>query len=186
MAFALEAILSSIKDLEPDLVVMGTKGSSGISEVVLGSNTSGVIKNSAAPVIAVPQDFTSEKITRIIFACDFEPIEDISSLSIINRLAELDNASVDIVHVSKDSAPTVDHSRQALEMDKFFEEKTHNFNYLNADNIAEALEKFIEENQMDLLTMIPRKHNLIEKLFKMSVTKKMAHHCKIPLLAIPD
>ncbi|WAC02798.1 universal stress protein [Lacinutrix neustonica] len=40
-----------------DLIVMGTKGASGLKEVLFGTNTVHTIKNSKCPVLAIPRQF---------------------------------------------------------------------------------------------------------------------------------
>ncbi|TAL60147.1 MAG: universal stress protein, partial [Bacteroidetes bacterium] len=44
--FTLDVILKAIEKQKPDLVIMGTKGASGIKEVLIGSNTAKVIEKS--------------------------------------------------------------------------------------------------------------------------------------------
>lgn len=50
---------SSVRDValedKVDLVVMGTRGASGVSEFLIGSNTEKVIRTAPCPVLAIPQ-----------------------------------------------------------------------------------------------------------------------------------
>ena len=47
-------IAAFAKENKVDLIVMGTKGSTGISEYVFGSNTEDVIEKTDIPVLAIP------------------------------------------------------------------------------------------------------------------------------------
>ena len=49
---------------------MGTKGSTGLKEVFLGSNTWDVIANTSIPVIAVPQEVDFKQNKKLLFALD--------------------------------------------------------------------------------------------------------------------
>ena len=49
-----ETILYAAKEQKADLIIMGTLGSTGLKEKILGSQTSAVIGKSAIPVLAVP------------------------------------------------------------------------------------------------------------------------------------
>ncbi len=60
-------ILDYIKKNKIDLVIMGTQGSSGLRELVVGSNTEKIVRNSAAPVIAVKKYFKHGSIKNIVF-----------------------------------------------------------------------------------------------------------------------
>jgi len=55
---AQEEICVAAKELSADLVVMGTHGISGFKDFLIGSTAFSVIKNTAASVLTVPQDFT--------------------------------------------------------------------------------------------------------------------------------
>jgi nucleotide-binding universal stress UspA family protein len=50
---AADEILSTARDLENDLVVMGTYGWTGVSKAIMGSTTSRVITHASAPVLVV-------------------------------------------------------------------------------------------------------------------------------------
>ena len=49
-----------------DLIVMGTKGASGLKEVLFGSHTIHVLKNTKCPVIAIPSGFSHAFVRSII------------------------------------------------------------------------------------------------------------------------
>lgn len=182
LAFALDAILKCIQEENPELVIMGTKGASGINEVIFGSNTSGVIKESKVPVIAVPETHKESNISRITLAIDSKGLEDISILDLVMELAKQHHAPIDILHVQSGDEP----DRKALdEVARFFEETEHEFHIIDQESVAEGIEEFLDSTNSDLLALIPRKHSLIERLFSKSVTTKIAHHTTIPLLAIP-
>ena len=54
-----------------DLIIMGSHGASGLSEVFVGSNTEKVVRNSDIPVLVVKNEVTNYKIENAVFACDF-------------------------------------------------------------------------------------------------------------------
>ncbi len=48
-----------------------------------------------------------------------------------------------------------------------------------------TIDRYDNNNEVDIIAMITYPKNLLQKLLKKSVTKKMAFHSTIPLLAIP-
>ena len=68
-------ISSYIVDKEVDLVVMGSKGSSGIEEFLIGSTTEKVIRKSKCPVLTVKSKIDILTIKDIVFASDFDEDE---------------------------------------------------------------------------------------------------------------
>ena len=45
---------------------------------------------------------------------------------------------------------------------------------------------FAHKHDADLIAIIPHRHNLIERLFHRSNSKKIAFHTDLPLLALPE
>ncbi|MFZ0595534.1 MAG: universal stress protein, partial [Flavobacterium sp.] len=59
------------KDYDVDLIIMGSHGSSGIEELLIGSNTEKVVRNSEIPVLVIKKDITNFSASNIVFASDF-------------------------------------------------------------------------------------------------------------------
>ena len=51
-------IIKSIEELDCDFVVMGSKGASGLKELIIGSNAEKIIRNSPVPVIRLRKKLT--------------------------------------------------------------------------------------------------------------------------------
>jgi hypothetical protein len=68
--------------------------------------------------------------------------------------------------------------REGLEWDRY----NHSFNTIEKDKIEEGIDEFLAEHSTDLLVMVTRRHNFIQKVFVGSHTKKMTHQTKKPLL----
>lgn len=78
-------IASEITEIKADLVVMGSKGSSGLEELLIGSNTEKVVRHSKCPVITVKQPTKAVDIKNIVFASDFSE----NSKKVIRELKDL-------------------------------------------------------------------------------------------------
>lgn len=59
------------KDYEIDLIIMGSHGASGIEELLIGSNTEKVVRNSEIPVLVIKKDISDFNPDIIVFASDF-------------------------------------------------------------------------------------------------------------------
>jgi hypothetical protein len=53
-------------------------------------------------------------------------------------------------------------------------------------DIRHALNEFIRNHHVDILVMLPRRHEWLEHLFKKSGTKDMIFHTHVPILVIPE
>jgi nucleotide-binding universal stress UspA family protein len=64
-------IISYSEKNKIDLIVMGTKGASGLKEVLIGSVTSAIIDKSECPVLAVPSDYKFKSIQKILMPTNY-------------------------------------------------------------------------------------------------------------------
>ncbi len=66
-----DKVVEKAKELDIDLIVMGSHGSKGIKEFLIGSNTERVINLATCPVLAVKKYQPISSISNIVFASDF-------------------------------------------------------------------------------------------------------------------
>ena len=83
-----------IKVQQPDLLVMGTKGASGLKKLLIGSNTVNVISKTRVPVLVIPEvarfkDFLKKGKNRIVLATDLDALENENGLDILKEIALL-------------------------------------------------------------------------------------------------
>jgi nucleotide-binding universal stress UspA family protein len=93
-------ILDYINKNDIDLVVMGTKGVTGMREIFIGSNTEKIVRASGVPVIAVKDDVRPREIRNIVFP---NTIESDSHEDLVTRIKVLQhslNAKLHIVYVN--------------------------------------------------------------------------------------
>ena len=79
---------------QPDLVVMGTKGASGLKKILIGSNTVNVLAKIKVPVLVIPEvarfeDFAEQGKNRVVLATDLDALENEDSLDILKEIALL-------------------------------------------------------------------------------------------------
>ncbi|WP_183075485.1 universal stress protein [Gillisia mitskevichiae] len=57
---------------EAGLIVMGSHGSKGLNEVLVGSNTEKVVRTSTLPVLVIKSPVVNFKFKKVVFVCDFK------------------------------------------------------------------------------------------------------------------
>jgi hypothetical protein len=60
------------------------------------------------------------------------------------------------------------------------------FHSIEATEITEGINWFVDKSKLDWLVVIPKKHRLIEKIFKRSQTKELVYHTHVPILCIHE
>lgn len=175
--------MSSTQDF--DLVVMGTKGASGLKEVLIGSVASNVISEVDTPVIAVPAGTELKMPKRILFAADDRCLIEGKLPDALHALANNLDAEVMILNiVPKGEGAHSGNSAEQKDRDSgAFSGVKHSLHFVESNNVNDGIEKFIESNEVDMLAMVSRKNDFFSKLFGRSNTKTMAMHSRIPLFA---
>ena len=132
-------ILSSGMLAEMDLIVMGTKGASGLKEVFIGSNTFTLAQKIDLPLIAVPRNTFFQGMKRILFCSDFNNHQNIERLAPLKEIAQLFNSEVRICHIRTNGSdhPSGEHMSESVEEDNFFgEEVKHTFKIINSHSLV--------------------------------------------------
>ncbi|MEP2058839.1 MAG: universal stress protein [Maribacter litoralis] len=168
-----------------DIVVMGTKGATGAKEILLGTNTVHVIKNSKCPVLVIPSKFEYEAPEQILFPNDYEVSLDKNSLSQLLKIVNSHVSQVNVMHVyTGDDLTTVQQKNkeklaQVLSKNAFFHE-------VSSNEIIAAINEFQVKQKINLLVMVQNKHTFLERLFIEPVIKKIGFHVTVPFLVIPQ
>jgi len=182
--FATHSIIDSIDSNNIDMIIMGTSGAANKLEEWLGSTTYDVITESTCPVLAIPKESPLEPPKKILFATDFQDIKYQKGLEVVCLLSEQFNAEIQILRVGKNPDHiSEDETEGVTDLHNYFKGLPHTFHFSTIDDVAQGINEHISSNNIDLLALMPKKHSIYEKLFKERITKKIAHHTKVPLLA---
>jgi nucleotide-binding universal stress UspA family protein len=169
-----------------DLIIMGTKGASGVKEVLFGSNTMHVLNNAKCPVIAIPSDFDFEKPHELLFPSDYEIDFKDKHLQPLLDIANLYNIRINIMHVHYGEALTKRQETNRQKLETKFKGVAHLFHNIKNQNIPEAITEFQIKTRINLLVMINNKHSFFENLFFKSNIKHIGFHLNVPFMVIPS
>jgi nucleotide-binding universal stress UspA family protein len=185
--FADDEIIERVTKEKCDYVVMGTHGSSGLVEVLLGSNTAKVIEKAACPVFAIPGEAVFEGLNRIVFAADYGTHNFNNALGIV-EMARTFGSQVNLLHIrSGDMDETMEYAELESFKNRVCRESGYDkvsFTLIDHSDVFQGLNGYLEEERPDLLVLSMRNRNFVQKVFSRSLTKRMAHHAHIPLLVL--
>jgi nucleotide-binding universal stress UspA family protein len=172
------------KDEEIDLIVMGTKGATGLKETFLGSSTASVMANTIVPVLGIPSEAEYHPIKNIAFSTQYKD-KDSHSLRQTLELARKFGAYTHCLYIKGAEDPE-DIEDRVNEWKIFYRDEKIDFLNIDGGDIEHAMLDFTESQKVDLLVMRTHKRSFFESLFHKSLTKKMAYHSKVPLLVFHD
>lgn len=170
-----------------DIVAMGSKGRTGAENVLMGSNTIRVTESIVGcPLLIVPYEVHFILPARIAFASDFNEFYSLSRLKAITRLVRHFRSEIHIVHVGSES--DLD-EKQRENYDRFMldlSEYDVEFHFIpKHGNISGTLHQFIDEENIDLFSLIFHKHAFLKKLFREPVVNRVGEHKNVPTLVVP-
>jgi nucleotide-binding universal stress UspA family protein len=185
--FVSDEILDVAKEKSVDLIVMGVTGGNKLTETLLGSNTTSVIKQTHTPVLVIPKDARYKEVKKIVLTCNYnEPLNE-SAIKRFTQFAKLFKAKILVLDVEKPIAiPMYENNVAGEVLEKSLKNVEHVMFYSSSDDMTEEINSFADTHKCDWIAMIPHKHNILNRLFHESNTKKMAFHTHTPLLSIHD
>jgi nucleotide-binding universal stress UspA family protein len=176
------------KHIQPFSVIMGTKGAGGVERILFGSNTLTAIKHLTWPVIVVPPGKEyGEGIKKIGFACDFKQVVETTPVQFIKNMVKEFNAELHVLNVDYENRHfTPDTPEQSLLLHTLLEELNPHYHFINHMDIEDGINEFAETNNLDLLITIPKKHKLLEGLFKSSSTRQLVTQSHVPVMCVHE
>ena len=170
-----------------DLVVMGTKGASGVSEFLVGSNTEKVIRMAPCPVLAVPES-TKEFVLKTLLLPSTLKDDQNGIFRMVAEWQKVFGFNVKVLYLNNPSGFPTDGSAEAqknrmaeaaglvkteviMSMGSFFEDST--------------ILSVADQYDVDMIAMAThQRHGLSHMLFG-SITEDTVNHSDIPVLAVP-
>ena len=171
--------------VEYDLVVMGTKGATGLKEVLIGSVASNLMQQVECPVLAVPESATLSVPQKILFAVDDTTLNlGLFPAELAGLTRKFDAELMILNIVEKGKLDTVGNSAEnKRKPTSVFDGVRHSFHFAESDDVNKGITQFAEANKIDLLAMVTRKNDFFSRLFGTSSTKKMMQHINVPIIA---
>ncbi|MFI5148141.1 MAG: universal stress protein [Bacteroidia bacterium] len=183
-----EEICAEIKRSHADLVVMGITGAGKRTNILMGSNTTSLLKKTKCPVLIVPEKARFRPIRVIAFACDEEKFLPGKFTRVLGPLVHVFKSSLLVLNIQKSEAGYEAGKAEAVPFKTRGELASfHPSYYFSVSGQMEPeLQLFIKKNKANLLVMVPHVRNLLSNLFHKSNTRSMAFHTHIPLLSIHE
>ncbi len=175
------------RELNVDLIVMGVTGGGKAKEVLIGSTTISVAKNTNVPVIIVPAEASYTPIKQIVLACDFKKVVETTPIHPIKLLLDSTKAKLLVLNVDHEQRKfTPDTPFESLMLDTLLQGYNPEYYFVDNPDFTEGINNFVLEKNADLIITIPKKHGLFDTLFKRSHTKMLAFHSHVPLMVIHE
>lgn len=183
-----EEILRYAKEHNPQIIIMGTRGRSQKDIDLIGSVTAEVIERSRTFVYAIPEQTTLKTfcdIKKVAFVTNFDQRDLIAFDSLIDAFKSF-HFAISFVHLNTDN-DTWNEIKLAGIKDYFqkqYPQLELHYNMVKEDNILSNLDKYVKEENIDVLCITNYRRNIFARLFNPSIARKMIFHANTPILVI--
>lgn len=166
-----------------DLIVMGTKGATGLDKVIFGSNTVRVIQRCDVPVLIIPDGCKYKKMHHIAFSSNHFTLFEKQNIEVLRSLMHFNESDLTILHVADEHHLAQQQEQNMDFFNTYFPEATHEYIDVNSKEMVDYIKNYLEDNNINLLAMISEKHSFLERLFIRYPVETFAFH-KLPFLVM--
>ena len=185
--FLIDAVKSKVEDNDIDLIVMGTKGASGLKEVIIGSNTGDVITRVKCPILVVPEEANFIKPREIAFPTDYNQNFSSKILDTLLNVARIHESSIRIVHIRKrEDSLTDEQEKNKGILHDYFKDHDHNFHSITSNKLEVALQYFTESRNIDMISMVAKNLNFFQQILFKPTVEDISYHVKLPFLVLHE
>jgi nucleotide-binding universal stress UspA family protein len=173
--------------LQPNLVIMGTHGKDKRENSILGSITEIMIKKLRFPIIAIPDEYKFiglRNIKNLLFLTDYDESDFVSIKKLIEFTDPL-GLKIHCLHIG--SKPDNWEQMKMNGLKAYFKSSygkvTVECDVLSQKgNLLEAIDEYVQQKNINIISLTTKKRSVIEKVFRPSVAKRLFYHTSIPLL----
>ncbi len=180
---AFQGVIEESSKNNVGLIVMGSQGATGLKEMLVGSNTEKVVRQSDIPVLVIKQDIENFDIKDMIFASDFGEDSKNNFKKVID-FATLFGAKIHFLYVNTihNFEPTRDSKKKLNSFISDFNIDNCTVNIYNDTSIEEGILNYGKEINADVIAINTHGRSGLSQLFNESISKELANHALRPVV----
>lgn len=170
-----------------DLIVMGSKGTSGLAEIFVGSNTEKVVRYSNIPVLVIKSKPENEDFKTVVFASNFSK-EAIKPYINASRMFEILGSDMKLLFVNVPGEQFKSTDEMEKTMTDFLSNADGNLNRMNMVNyvadtsVEKGILKFANKIDADLIAIATHGRTGLAHFFEGSISEDIANHSNLPVM----
>uniref|UniRef100_UPI0030D74712 universal stress protein n=1 Tax=uncultured Planktosalinus sp. TaxID=1810935 RepID=UPI0030D74712 len=182
-----ETIRDEVEDKHIDLIVMGTKGNSGIKKLAVGSNTTDVINKVKCSTLVIPEKAQFTHIDHLALPTDYSIFFGPRILETVSDILDLFEAKLHVFHLAKSDEHVLGEMLQNKELlEDYFSDNKHEFHTVTNKNLDIAIQECIDAHQIKMITMVAKNIHFFQQLFFSSKNNATTYQNEIPFFVLHD
>lgn len=180
---AFEGIVTYSKEHDIDLIVMGSHGSFGFQEMVIGSNTEKIVRASDIPVLVIKNEVKDFKATNFVFASDFSA-EIKKPFQQLVDFANIFDADLNLVMINTPNSFKSTIVAESIMNDfiKDFKINKYALHIYNDTNVENGILNFANKVDADLIGMCTHGRTGFAHFFNGSISEDLVNHAVRPVI----
>jgi nucleotide-binding universal stress UspA family protein len=178
-----EGIEKVANEHEIDLIIMGSNGTSGLEELVIGSNTEKVVRHSEIPVLVIKKHMNEFKTTNFVFASDFSKEIEKPFKKLI-EFAKIFDSKLHLVMICTPNSFKPTHVAEKIMNDFItpFNLDNYSTHIYNDTNIENGIINFSNSIDADLIGMCTHGRTGFSHFFNGSISEDIVNHAIRPII----
>lgn len=180
----IDSVVEMVETDSIGLIVMSTKGAVGLGEL-FGTKTAKIIKSVSIPVIVVPTDASLMPVEKISLACDYAEEIPLPKLDLLVYLSEKMHLDLDLITLNRDEKTM---TKKELKNRENLMNNLSNLpvkvSFTDNAHLPTGLIRHAKSNNINMIGIIPKSYNFMERIFHESLTQDMAFLSPIPVLVL--
>ena len=180
---AFDGILAVSKKNNVDLIVMGSHGTSGFQEILMGSNTEKVVRFSQVPVLVIKNRNDDFKAYNFVLASDFSD-EIKNPFAQLVDFAKSFNSKLSLVMINTPNSFKPTHLSEKIMNDfmKEFHYPNYSLHIYNDVNVEKGILNFSNTVNADLIGMCTHGRTGFAHFFNGSISEDLVNHAVRPVI----
>ena len=175
------------KEINADLIIMGSHGASGLKEFFTGSNTEKVIRYSEVPVLILKNELKDIDFSEIVFATDFSE----ETIPAYNRMlasleflgAKMHLLFVNLPNEKFKTTPEMDTlANNFLMSAEGNVDRLINVNFVCAKTVEDGILSFSNLVGADLIALVTHGRKGLAHVFSGSISEDISNHSALPIM----
>ncbi|PKQ46388.1 universal stress protein [Confluentibacter flavum] len=183
--YLIHSIREQVAQKKIHLIVMGTKGSTDMKKLPIGSNAGNVITKVKCATMVIPENAKYKAPKEIAFPTDFSIFYRPEILQPIIDIVETNNASVNVLHVNRKGVELNDDQQRNKDyLDDYFINCNHSFHFLTNTHLEDAVQQFVDDRNINLITMLAKNLNYFQKILFHPTSNEISYYKNVPFLIL--
>lgn len=176
-----------IGDSKIHLIIMGTRGANLNQQSLVGKNSTAVISRIKCPILVVPEEAVYKKPENIAFPTDFYVTYKTRILRGLKLINNCHQSKLKVLYYAKKTGSLSDSQKSNRD---FLKEQLsgihHGFYYSINNSLQDAMQLFVKSKDVQLIMMMGKNLNYVDKLLFYPVSEAPKYFKKIPFIVLHE